>query len=163
MAENSLRTAIGYQFPTADWLDPFDLDEGRTQWFFVNQDRLSRAWVAPSEADADGWGFATSEPLWETFTNPRSCLYCLEKVAVVADGQVLREWVQTPLRDQACPESCAQHNGLYLLHSRSEQQFPVHETLKYASYEEALTEALTGPKAGGMVMVARMMRAQSLW
>src|SRR4051794_10806850 len=119
MAENPVRTAIGYAFPTADWLDPFDLDEGRTQWFFVNQDRLSRAWVAPTGADAEWWGFARSEPLWEVFNNPRSCLYCLEKVAVVAEGRVLREWVPTPLTERAAPESCAQHNGLYLLHSQA--------------------------------------------
>src|SRR6478672_6540758 len=89
MAEDSVGTAIGYEFPTADWLDPFDVDEPGTQWFFVNQDRMSRAWIAPRGQD-EWWGFARSEPLWEVFTNPRSCLYCLEKSAVVSGGQVLR-------------------------------------------------------------------------
>jgi hypothetical protein len=165
MAENPVRTAVGYEFPTADWLDPFDVDEGRTQWFFVNQDRISRAWIAPAPT-GDGeqwWGFARSEPLWEVFTNPRSCLYCLEKAAVVAEGAVLREWASTPLTQAPAPESCGQHNGLYLLYSQAEQEFPVHEAPKYASYEEALAEALASREPGRMTMIARMMEGQSLW
>src|SRR5947209_6715186 len=114
MAENSEHTAIGYEFPTADWLDPFDIDEPRTQWFFVNQDRISRAWVAPADPDG-GWGLAEGEPLWQTFNNPRSCLHCLEKVAIVSGGRVLREWAPTPLKEKAAAESCAQHNGFYFL------------------------------------------------
>lgn len=163
MAENPVRTAVGYEFPTADWLDPFDADEARTQWFFVNQDRISRAWVAPAGVDEDWWGFARSEPLWETFTNPRSCLYCLEKVAILAEGQVLRDWTPTSLVQAPAPESCGQHNGLYFLHSQAEQHFPIHEAPKYTSYEQALAEALASWEPGRVTMIARMIQAQSLW
>ncbi|GAA1991147.1 hypothetical protein [Catenulispora subtropica] len=162
MAENPVRTAIGYEFPKADWLDPFDVDETRTQWFFVNQDRISRAWVAPTGEDA-WWGFARSERLWDVFDNPRSCLYCLEKLVIVSGGQVLREWSPTPLRQQPAPKSCAQHNGLFLLHGQEQQVFPVHEAPKYATYDAALAEALADREAGRITMIARVNEAQSLW
>ncbi|NUP47939.1 MAG: hypothetical protein HOW97_11595 [Catenulispora sp.] len=165
MAEDFAQTAVGYEFPTANWLDPFDVDEAATQRFLVNQDRISRAWVAPvgDDRDARGWGFGADEPLREVFTNPRSCLYCLEKVAVVAGGQVLREWAPTAVTRPGDPNSCAQHNGLYFVYSRAQRVFPVHEAVKYADYDEALTEALAAQDDKVMTMVARMVDAESLW
>ncbi|GAA2023757.1 hypothetical protein GCM10009839_21790 [Catenulispora yoronensis] len=162
MAEQFPGTVVGYDFPTADWLDPFDVDEAATQWFFVNQDRLSRSWTAPTGPD-QGWGFADDEPVWETFTNPRSCLYWLEKQAVVADGQVLREWSPTGLVRERNPSGCEQHNGLYFVHSQPDRAFPIHEGPKFASYDDALAEALgrSGPRA--RILVAQMVDARSLW
>jgi hypothetical protein len=157
-----VHTTIGYEFPTADWLDPFEANEPGTQWFFVNQDRISRAWTAPPAQDK-GWGFGKDEPMWDFFTNPRSCLYCMEKSAIVSGGQVLREWPSTLLQQERDPKTCAQHNGLYFVYTQAQQTFPVHEAAGYTSYEEALTEALTHRDPAARSMVARMMHGESLW
>lgn len=162
MTEDFDATPVHFAFPTADWLDPFDAAEPAVQWFFVNQDWISRAWIAPAAGDK-GWGFSEDEPLRETFNNPRSCLYCLEKAAVVADGQVLREWEPTVLVQAPSPRSCAQHNGLYFVYSQAQADYPVHEAQKYATYDEALAEALANRQVEGRVMVARMVYAESLW
>jgi hypothetical protein len=167
---NPVATAIGFAFPTGAWWDPFDTDEPATQWFFGNQNRISRAWIAPTEAD-QGWGFTEEEDeqtwKWRVFTNPRSCLYCLEKSAIVAGGQVLREWPGSTLIQRRAPESCGQHNGLYVVYSQAQASFPVDEATKYAGYDDALAQALTESRdprqAGARVMVARVVDAESLW
>lgn len=157
-----MRTAIGYEFPTAGWLDPFDIDEPRAQWIFVNQDRISRAWVAPTDQDS-GWGFAADESLYSVFNNPRSCLHCLEKSAVVSDGQVLREWSPTSHQHQTDPTWCAKYNGLFVVYAQTQQSLPIHETAKYADYDKALAEALTAEAPVGNIMIARVVHGESLW
>ncbi|NUR63670.1 MAG: hypothetical protein HOV87_34175 [Catenulispora sp.] len=161
-----MTTAVGFAFPTTNWLDPFDADEVATQWFFGNQDRISRAWIAPVEQDR-GWGFTEEDKMWQFFNNPRSCLYCLEKTAIVAGGQVLREWPQVAPMRQGAPASCSQHNGLYVVYRQAQEVFPVSEATKYAAYDEALAEALAESlgtqNAGARTMVARLVSGESLW
>lgn len=161
MEPHSVDGTAWYAFPTKDWLDPFDGDEPRTQWFFVNQNRLSRAWVAP-EGDFEGHGLPVGEYPYDVFTNPRSCLFRMEKLAVVRGGRVLREWTATALRQERVPGSCAQFNGLYyVLQSGSPSLQPT--DAGHISYETALAAAVEPDVPDRLVMVARMIAGESLW
>ncbi|WP_086825949.1 hypothetical protein [Allokutzneria sp. NRRL B-24872] len=152
-----MQTAIGFEFPAADWLDPFDVDEPRVQWFFVNDDKLSRAWVAPADGNASGQlaeGYHSG-----VFTNPRSCLYLLEKAAIVVNGAVVREWTPTGSGTPAVEKTCGQHNGRFYVHARSERYLRVHDGTSYPTHEEALAV----PASDHPVMVARVLDGMSMW
>ncbi|WP_344883923.1 hypothetical protein [Allokutzneria multivorans] len=152
-----MQTAIGFEFPAADWLDPFDVDEPRTQWFYVNDDKLSRAWIAPADgnaSDALGDGYHSG-----VFTNPRSCLYVLEKAAIVLGGSVVREWTPTASATPPVEKTCGQHNGRFYVHPQAQQHLRIHDGVSYPTY----AEALAAPAPEGLTVVARVLDGTSMW
>ena len=80
-------TDIQYDTP-AGGLDPFDLAEGRTQWF-VEARGFGRGWVAA------GMDSAEVGQLYDDIPMGYRYLAIVEKLAIVAGGLLQREWAPT--------------------------------------------------------------------
>jgi hypothetical protein len=78
---------IQYDTPTGG-LDPFDLAEGRTQWF-VEARGFGRAWVA------NGMDSPEIGQLYDNVPMGYRYLAIVEKLAIVAGGLLQREWAPT--------------------------------------------------------------------
>ncbi len=84
-------TKVSYDYPSGG-LDPFDVDEPRTQHLY-EACGWSRAWVA-----GEAWALwsAESRATSEVIPLQYRSHSLLEKLAVVVNGIVLREWPETP-------------------------------------------------------------------
>ncbi|WP_092531028.1 hypothetical protein [Amycolatopsis arida] len=81
-------TKVAYDFP-AGGLDPFDVEEPRTQHLY-DAGGWSRAWVA-----GRSWPAPPPGRIHDVIPLPYKSVSLLEKLAVVVNGVVLREWPET--------------------------------------------------------------------
>ena len=85
-------TRTTYDCP-AGGLDPFDVTEPRTQ-YVLDARGLGRAWVAPEDPNARFFGLDEAE-FDEKLQPGYKYVRILEKLAVVSEGRLLREWSPT--------------------------------------------------------------------
>ncbi|WP_216214180.1 hypothetical protein [Amycolatopsis aidingensis] len=147
-------TKVSYDYPLGG-LDPFDLDEPRTQHLY-DVGGWSRAWVAGEPWQQECRAVHDALPVGY------KALSLLEKLAVVVNGVVLREW----------PETSHSADGLRRLVDYSQRSVVRRETWMFPyrlvrqagggtsgfdSYEDAIATAVRPRPQPATVLVCRVL------